>query len=295
MCTINTTQDIPTYLQCVLDSYSMSHIEEEVKTYRAKRDTIQKHLEQEFSGKLAGNIILSGSIAKSTSINTKYDLDLIVPFKRFAFGTLKEMMDDLKAKLEAYQKKDSSVATVRQQTFSVGVTFLNNSTASMDIVPGRELSQDSYANDKYLNLYNYDKDTYTQTNISLQLDAIRNSHDNVRSIIKLLKIWKKQDASRKYIKSFLLELLAIRTFNDKGKDMPDGLWPQLRTTIEFIRDNITTISLKDPGNSNNVVSDLLTDFQKTQMSNEFKNMLNSINTYAPNIKTYFPDNVRYCK
>ena len=63
---------------------------------------------------------------------------------------------------------------------------------NIDVVPGRELSKDSYPKDYYLNInINTYDGTYTQTNIHAQIDNIQGKQD-ARQIIRLLKIWKYQ-------------------------------------------------------------------------------------------------------
>jgi ribosomal protein L22 len=280
------------YLQCCLGTYAMRHIDNQVAFHREKRDVIQKALEQKYKGKLAGNIIYSGSVAKSTEINIKYDVDLIIPFKYDAFPNLEEMSKDL-FKFFQTEFKDPHKLPPRDQRVSVGLTFTKpGATISMDIVPGREIKRDGYEPDHYLNLYDSNEKRYFQTNIKKQIDAIKASHDNARNIIRLLKVWKVAQ-SRKALKGFTIELLVMRAFKDAGDKAPNGLWPQLEMTLKYIRDNIETAKLVDPGNSNNSVSELLTPLAKTEIANAMRNMLNSLNTTPSKLTTFFPCNKQF--
>ena len=59
----------------------------------------------------------SGSYAKNTAINTKFDFDLVAPFKRNAFGsngTLKEMYEDV---YDFLYEKYKDVAEVKSKKF----------------------------------------------------------------------------------------------------------------------------------------------------------------------------------
>ena len=71
---------------------------------------------------------------------------------------------------------------MRKQKVSIGIEFHEDEDGdviSLDIVPGRELNQDQYVDDKILNLYVYskygifDKSTYIQTHIHSQIEHIK--------------------------------------------------------------------------------------------------------------------------
>lgn len=289
---MNTFTTPADYLNRCLDTYAMRHIEHQVSFYREKRDVVQKALEQKYKGRLAGHIIYSGSVAKSTEINIKYDVDLIVPFRYDAFPNLEDMSKDI---LRYFQKEFNDVHNLppRDQRVSVGLTFAKpGATISMDIVPGRETKRDSYGSERYLNLYDSEDKRYFQTNISKQIMAIQQSDPNVRNIIRLLKIWKHHQ-NRKALKGFILELLVIRAFKDAGDKAPSGLWPQLEMTLRYIRDNIEVARLVDPGNGNNIVSDLIPGHTKTELANSMRNMLNSIATMSSKLMHFFPCNSQF--
>ncbi len=99
------------------------------------------------------NPLNSGSYAKHTAINIKFDLDLLTPFKRDSFDTLENMFDDVYAFI--YDKYNTS-AKIRKQKVSIGIEFYpdnDGDVISIDIVPGRELNKNQYEKDKKLNLY----------------------------------------------------------------------------------------------------------------------------------------------
>jgi hypothetical protein len=289
MCQFTTPAE---YLNCCLGTYAMRHIQNQVTFHGEKRDAVQKALEKKYAGKLAGNIIYSGSIAKSTEINIKYDVDLIIPFKYDAFPNLEEMSRDLFRFFQT-EFKDDHKMPARDQRVSVGLTFSKPGISiSMDIVPGREIKRDGYEPDRYLNLYDSNEKRYFQTNIKKQIDAIKLSHDNARNIIRLIKIWKFHQ-NRKALKGFIIELLVMRAFKDAGDKIPSGLWPQLEMALKYIRDQIGSAKLIDPGNSNNVLSELLTPAQKLELANAMRNMLNSIAASPPKLAQLFPSNTQF--
>ncbi len=175
----------------------------------------------------------------------------------------------------------------------------------IDVVPGRELSQDQYKENENLNLYVYYKygnidagSERIKTNVKAQINNIKDrataEKDSIRKIIRLLKVWK----NTKYnypTKSFFLELITIKAFDSKS--ITGSIWDKLETVLEYIRDNVTkeSFTLKDPGNSSNDLADTLTSTEKQQLSDDMKNMLERIEDNDENLKTYFPENSKFKK
>ncbi len=217
------------YLQDTLDSYKMKHIPSEVDAFKSKRDEITNALEDHYGSKQY-DCFNSGSFAKHTAINIKYDMDVVAPFKKDSFDTLNEMFDDV---YDFLSDEYSDAEEVRKQKVSIGVFFKEEDgiKVQIDVVPGRELQQDNYKNDKSLNLFKNDGDTtWQKTNISDQIEHIKGKTDE-RKVIRLLKIWKKNH--NKDYKSFMLELFSIKAL--KGYSGANDLWEKLKYTMEYIR------------------------------------------------------------
>lgn len=281
------------HLQQVLNTHKMSHIEGLLDKYKEKRKEVKEALEGNYKNKIY-NPINSGSYAKHTAINIKFDLDIVVPFKKDTFGTLEEMFNDV---YDFLYEKYKDVAEIKKQKVSIGIVFdadHEGDEINIDVVPGRELNQDQYTDDNNLNLFvnsQYgllDEKTYIQTNIQAQIDNIKGKTD-AREIIRLLKIWKTKNHPKDY-KSFFLELITIKAFDKKT--ISGNLWDKLESVLEYIKDNVTkeNFTLKDPGNSNNDVAETLESWEKINLSNRISNMIDNIENYSDNIKTYFPIN-----
>lgn len=283
-----------TYLEDALETYKMGHIEDLVKKYKTRRDEVNEDLKEEFNSK-AYNLFNSGSFAKHTAINTKFDLDLVLPFKRDSFSSIKEMFDEVYNFLQdKYQ--DSGKAEVRKQKVSIGIIFHSDDEGDridIDVVPGRELNDDDYLISKDLNIYfnedlwGYEKGAYQKTNIQSQIDHIKGKTE-AREIIRLLKIWKSTN-SEDY-KSFLFELFTIKAFDKK--DITGDLWDRLKDVMTYIQENVIKegFTLIDPGNSNNDLIDSLEQWQKQNLADKMKNMIERIEDNSENLKTYFPKN-----
>lgn len=289
------------YLGCVHRSYGINLEEDLVEDnesladrYRKKRDKVQAALENKFGSNIRC-IQHSGSYAKHTAINIKFDMDLCVNFKRSAFTTLRVMYDDVLEYLESDEFSDEvgDLTEVRAQKVSVGLFFLvDDEVLNFDITPGRRISDDDTSCfDLNLCLNDEDSSGRMKTNIAKQIDHIK-GRKKERETVKLLKAWKFEHFTK--LKSFLLELLTIKSFDDKGEaNVPSGRWDRLKLTMEFIRDNIETINLLDPGNSGNNVTNSLTDRQKKKLAKEMKRALKQIEADSNKLKFYFPVNPKF--
>lgn len=283
------------HLGQVLETHKMAHIDELLTKYRQKRTLIKEALEEHYTDSIYGPFN-SGSYAKHTAINCKFDLDLVVPFIRGSFSTLGMMFDDLYDFLEEKYGKE---ATVRKQKVSIGVIFNadeDGDEINIDVVPGRELSKDDYPESNDLNLYFneatglFSKSSYLKTNINTQIEHIKAKSDE-RKVIRLLKIWKHTNSEN--YKSFLLELITIKAF--AKENITGNLWDKLKKVMEYIRDNVAQegFTLKDPGNSNNDVIETLSEWERSSLSNRMSTMLKRIDDNDENIKSYFPVNDKY--
>ncbi|WP_315189470.1 SMODS domain-containing nucleotidyltransferase [Capnocytophaga sputigena] len=145
------------YLESVIDSYKKSKEEKLFKKYIIKRDDVKKALEEEYRENIYSPFN-SGSYAKNTAINTKFDFDMVTPFKRNAFGasgTLEQMYNEV---YDFLSEKYKDEASIRKQKVSIGLEFNSDKdgdSIKIDVVPGREYNQEQYNDDKNLNLYVY--------------------------------------------------------------------------------------------------------------------------------------------
>jgi len=76
------------HLEEVLETHKMSHISTLFDKYKTKSKEIREVLEAEYNDE-AYNVLNSGSYAKHTAINIKFDLDLVIPFKKASFTTIR--------------------------------------------------------------------------------------------------------------------------------------------------------------------------------------------------------------
>lgn len=289
------------HLESVIKTHQITKEEVLLEKYKTKNKEVREALEKKYSGNIYSTFN-SGSYAKNTAVNTKFDFDLISPFKRNAFTTLETMYNEV---FDFLYEEYKTVANIRKQKVSIGIEFYpddENDVVKIDVVPGRELNNDQYDDDNNLNLYvfyqygNFDAGSERiKTNVKAQIDNIKdranNEKDSIRKVIRLLKVWK--ITHFKTPKSFFLELTVIKAFDNLT--ISGNLWEKLKTVMEFIRDEVTKdgFTLKDPGNSGNNIADTLTESEKKTLSDDMKYALERIEDNSDNIKIYFPENEKF--
>lgn len=289
------------HLDSVIKTHQITKEETLLEKYKTKNKEVKEALQQNYESGIYSPFN-SGSYAKNTAVNTKFDFDLVAPFKRNTFTTLEEMYNSV---FDFLYEKYKDVAHIRKQKVSIGIEFYadgENDIVKIDVVPGRELNKDQYPEDDNLNLYvfyqygNFDAGSERiKTNINAQIDNIKDratsEKDSIRKIIRLLKVWK--ITHNKTPKSFFLELTVLKAFDNLS--ITGNLWEKLKRVMEYIRDEVNKegFTLKDPGNSSNNIAETLTETEKYLLSNDMKYIIERIEENSDNIKFYYPENSKF--
>lgn len=305
------------HLKKVLDTHDINKVES-LNKFIAKKNAVKNALNDKFSETKASNAIDSGSYAKNTAINTKFDIDCCIPFKKKekeedkGYSSLKDMFDDVYKYLRnEYTEDDNDITKedVRKQKVSIGMKFnIDGEEFDMDVVPGRERpsNNDYNSNNTDLSLHIHpsnrskkeedENKTRIKTNIKKHVDLLSGSErTHERKVTKLLKVWKterKNQNEGKLIKSFMMELYTKEAF-DGEDEIPNGLWEKVKLVMNHIIDNITENDLVDPVNSSNIVSDSMSDTAKSETKRDMKKTIKDIDEDSDKIKEYFPINEDY--
>ena len=206
------------------------------------------------------SVRLAGSHAKGTDLRDS-DVDIFIGLAPETPASLKEIQRSL---AEHFIPYGSSLRNV-----SVRVTF---DGMTIDLVPARGNI-----------LWQARFDTWLKTDIDKQIRYVRSS--GLIDEILALKIWRRRHALR--FPSFLMELATIHALSRARGDCPPISKNQLCTNrssapksagcpleisqsfpalLHFLATDFPTTRLLDPANSNNVVSDLLTEVEKLRIS-----------------------------
>jgi hypothetical protein len=85
------------HLESVIKTHQITKEENLLSKHKERNKEVKEALEEKYKENIYSPFN-SGSYAKNTAINTKFDFDLVAAFKRNAFGsngTLKEMYEDV--------------------------------------------------------------------------------------------------------------------------------------------------------------------------------------------------------
>lgn len=196
-----------------------------------------------------GNLLraeFSGSLAKGTGISLSTDADIFLSLSSSTPGTLEEMYTTLGNAVRA------GGYPVREQDVSIGTTV---NGYSIDLVPGRRQSQ--FGNEH--SLYRNRTGTWTKTDVQNHITTVSNS-GRIEEI-KLVKLWRTQHSLR--FPSFYLELACLDALRyARFGDLATNTW----NVLKYLRDNIESVKLYDPANTNNVVSGDCTAAEKSSIA-----------------------------
>ena len=153
------------HLKKVLETNDINKVEN-LNRYIEKKNKVKEAMDAHYSKERASKSIDSGSYAKKTANNTKFDIDVCTPFKKKTnddengFSTLKDMFDDVYKYLRnEYSKDDDDLEkeNVRKQKVSIGLKFIfdDGDELELDVVPGRERPNNGSYNDESTDLTLY--------------------------------------------------------------------------------------------------------------------------------------------
>lgn len=201
-----------------------------------------------WAGQQLNALQYSGSYAKETGVRGISDVDVFISLKSDTNQTLKELYEMLASLAQ------SNGWSPRRQNVSVGVTV--NGTRG-DLVPGKV--QAGYQN--YHSLYLHKRDSWTQTNVALHVETVHNS--GRLKEIRAIKIWRMLHGLD--FASLYLELFTIDALSGRSRSAPaENIIHVLRT----IGSSLVTKRIVDPANTNNVLSDELTQAEKQRVASQ---------------------------
>jgi hypothetical protein len=199
-----------------------------------------------WAGHQLNTLEYSGSYAKETGVRGISDVDVFISLKADTTTPLKEIYSSL------YELAQQQEWSPRAQNVSVGVTI--NGTRG-DLVPGKV--QVGYQN--YHSLYLRKRDSWTQTNVSLHVQTVRNS--SRLNEIRAIKIWRFLHGLD--FPSLYLELFTIKSLTARSRN---SLADNVLYALQTIGTSLASIRIEDPANTNNILSDEITVKEKQQIA-----------------------------
>ncbi len=224
-----------------------------LKMMRSTRDAIEGDLRKTIGS--TPHIYYAGSYGKNTMLDVYHDLDIVVYYPSSTARTLKDIYWEVYNALSGHY-------VVRQKDVAIRLPYQSGFT--VDVVPARALD-DTF---RYANLYRSVTDSRLQTSIKVHIETVQQS--NLRGTMRLMKLWNlRHDLG---LRSFFVELLVARVLKDTSiTGYDDKLW----TMFLYIRENIETVRIVDPANTNNVISDLIPTSRKRAVALQAQAALNA--------------------
>lgn len=273
------------YLKRVLTEEHLKANPAVFKNVIAYREKIKQWILDKFGHKLVALPEDTGSFIKRTAISSNYDLDIILPFSRWSYSSLKEMYYDVYKEVgKAFEGK----ATVTKQTKAIGITFeKNGDIIHFDIVPGREIN--NYAIEKDLNLYVrpdfiWQKGRSFKTNVRVQKTITVNKPE-ARTVIKLLKVYR--DRNYLPLPTLIIEQCVVDALSETNFGTYSSATENLLNCMDYISKKIEQRYLIDFTNSNNNLNNKLSELQRVNVSNKLRDDLDKIEENPKYIKEIF--------
>lgn len=189
----------------------------------------------------------SGSFTKGTANRSGTDIDLFISVSPDVGETLRQVYDKLERALQ------SAGYVTRRQNVSINITVGGQ---SVDLVPAKR--QNLFMEDH--SLYRRKADSWTKTNVATHAQLVSTSGRTEE--IRILKLWRDQLGLD--WPSFYLELTVLRALR-YGSAYGD-LAANVSKVFDFLRDNFVDARIVDPANTNNLISDDLTQAGKQRIS-----------------------------
>lgn len=243
--------EIEKYLEQILSKEGLTKDSAEAKVMQEEKAKVEKAISDSFDGNPV--IRYAGSYKKETMIKASYDLDIVCYFKHeddSAGNNLEDIFNNIKESL-------SKQYTIVPKKSALRLQGEDKFDFHIDVVPGRFV--DDSESDTFLYQSSGDKKRL-KTNLDVHINHIKNS--GLTKTIKLIKIWK--DIYSIDVKTFVLELLVVKVL-EKSKD-DSGLGKCLEKFFEELSSNIDNISIEDPANSGNDLSELFNTAVKNELS-----------------------------
>jgi hypothetical protein len=141
--------------------------------------------------------------------------------------------------------------TPKRQNVSINIRV---NGYDVDLVPAKR--QDSFSRDH--SLYRRKADTWTKTNVEKHVGLVRISGRLQES--RVIKLWRDQKGLD--FPSFYLEMTVIATLAGRASGSLSG---NVVKVLEYLRDTFPRARVVDPANTNNIISDDLTDNERAKV------------------------------
>jgi len=206
---------------------------------------------QQWAREYLRNVQFSGSNTKGTAIRGRTDVDLFISLKSDTKESLKEVFSKLHTWMIG-----NGYPSARKQNVSIHVLHQG---VEVDLVPAVHFGGNTEDHWLYVNRPNRER---TKTNVNEHINLVRSSN-RINEII-LTKIWRLKH--KLDLPSFYLELVVIEALKSKRAGLAQNFW----SVLEYLSSSFVSARFVDPANTNNIISDDLTDTEKKTIASQAK-------------------------
>lgn len=211
---------------------------------RSVQGALQPIIQQWAGNRLAG-MTPSGSFAKGTGNRSGTDIDLFISLTSETTETLKQIYEGL------FTKMTQTGYTPKRQNVSINIRV---GGFDVDLVPAK---RQGYFGDDH-SLFRRKADTWTKTNVTTHINHVRQAGRTNET--RVLKLWRNQKGLD--FPSFYLELAVINALSGQlFGTLADNVWK----VFPYLRDTFPNARVVDPANTNNIISDDLTDAERAKI------------------------------
>jgi len=250
------------YLENILKGQQLN--KKELEALSDHREEVESTLREKYSNE--PSIKYGGSKAKDTMIRESYDLDIICYFPNETDNSLKDIYDGVQNCLASKYLVDPKTSALRIMHIDENKI---RTDYHIDVVPGKYT--DESKSDAFLYLAKGENQRI-KTNLDVHIEHI--SKSGCRDAIKLAKLWKTRNNIP--IKTFVLELMVIQSL--KNSQHKDDLEMSLTKLFNVLHEDVIAVQLIDPANTNNVVSDLLSESDRVLIASGAQNSIDILNS-----------------
>lgn len=205
---------------------------------------------QQWAGNMLREVRFSGSYAKGTAIHGVADVDLFISLKSDTSNTLKEIFDSIYDWMRI-----NGYPSTRKQNVSIHVVHHG---VEVDLVPAVHFGGNGEDHWLYVNKAKRER---TKTNVSTHIDYVSNSGRVEETI--LMKIWRKNHKLE--FPSFNIELAVIEALKYKQRGQ---IALNFSSVLDYLADSFSSARFVDPANTNNIISDELTNSEKSAIASQ---------------------------
>lgn len=229
------------YLRELLISQNLTNYQ--IENLKNQRDAIVREIKNEIPGN--PTLFNAGSYAKGTMIQASYDLDIVLYWAHDFQYSLQNLYNTVGGFLQSIGK--------RPRSKRVGWEIPFPGDFHIDVIPGKKIPNKP----DYAYLYNNDNNIRFQSSVKKHVSHVKNSRR--QDVIRMMKLWKKRNNVS--IKTFVLENMVIEGCKGLNRN---NLESQLNAAFDFIKDNITTLRIRDPANPQSIISDYMSSEEKNR-------------------------------